>query len=154
MGRYICTTCQYVGRPARELRGSGALELILLLFGVLPGIAYGIWRHRGPILLCPRCHHHVVPVESPEGLALLASRPNLPSDGFSDLEQAARIVRAFPLMGGVGFVALMVASIAFPGIREQPWLIWLVYAIALLILAHSVWLAIHLLLGAAGRRKV
>lgn len=153
MARYICATCQYVGRPTRELRGSGAVELVLLLFGVLPGLAYGIWRHRGPILLCPRCRQHVVPVEGPEGLALLASQPNLLSGGFSRLEQASRIVKAFPLVGGVGFVVLIVASIAFPSIREQPWLIWLVYAVVFLIVAHPVWLAIHLLLDAAGGRK-
>ncbi len=153
MGRYICTACQYVGRPAKELRGSGAVELILLLLGVFPGVAYGIWRHRGPIELCPRCRHHVVPVEDPEGVALLASRPTNSSEGFSRLEHASRIVKAFPLAGGVTFVVLMVASITFPSIRQQPWLLWLVYAAALLILAHPVWLAIHLLLDVASGRK-
>lgn len=144
MSDYVCKTCRYLGRPERELRGSGAVELILLLCGVLPGIAYGVWRHRGPIHLCPRCRREVVPVESPAGTAFLASLPDRPATGLSRLERVSRGVRAIPLAGGAGLVGLMVLAIAAPSVRDMPWFTWLIYAAAAAILAHPVWLVISL----------
>ena len=152
MSESICGACGYVGRPTKELRGSGALELVLLLCGVVPGLAYGWWRHQGPILLCRRCRQRVLSAESPEGRALLASRPG-GAQGLSRLERIARVVRLLPAAGGAAIVVLMVASILFPDIRNQPLLMWLLYAAVALILAHPVWFFLQAFLAAAGRPK-
>ena len=81
MSEYVCEACGFLGRPERELRGSGVVELVLLLCGILPGVVYGIWRHRGPLHLCPRCRREVISAESSAGMVGLAARPHMPRRG-------------------------------------------------------------------------
>jgi hypothetical protein len=100
------------------------------------------------VLLCPRCGHPVVPAESPEALVLLASRPELAREGLSRLERVSRTIKVLPLAGGVAIVCLIVAAWAFPSVRDAPWFTWLFFAAGATIVAHPVWLALHLFLSA------
>jgi hypothetical protein len=150
MARYVCRNCLYLGKPERELRGSGALELVLLLLGVLPGIIYGIWRHGGQTFLCPRCRR---PVIDPEAQAVLASLRSMPPEGLSPLERASRVFKALPMAGGVTIVVLFLVVLAFPSLEGRKWILWVVYAAGIAILAHPVWLVVHLALRAADRPR-
>src|SRR5579863_966040 len=55
-GDIICPNpqCGYQGPPRREARGSCLVGLILLLFFLLPGILYFMFK-RGYRYYCPRC---------------------------------------------------------------------------------------------------
>jgi hypothetical protein len=65
----ICTRCG-TAKENRSLksRGSGFVEFILWLCGIVPGIVYHIWRGKK---VCPACGSvELVPMESPGGREL------------------------------------------------------------------------------------
>lgn len=47
-----CSTCGHVGEP--KIKGSIIITIILLFFGLLPGIFYEIWRRSGG-KVCSNC---------------------------------------------------------------------------------------------------
>lgn len=62
----FCPRCHFRGAPLWKVRGTFALELLLYLFFVLPGIAYTIWRLSNKYTVCPECGEaNMVPVTSP-----------------------------------------------------------------------------------------
>jgi len=52
---FICENCNFVGRPKKMVKGSPAIELLLLLLFVVPGVIYGIWRLTTKYNVCPKC---------------------------------------------------------------------------------------------------
>lgn len=60
--RWVCTSCKnQTDTPL--LQGSLAMEIMLWIFGVLPGIAYSYWRRTAPRIVCPKCKRpHLAPV--------------------------------------------------------------------------------------------
>jgi hypothetical protein len=70
-GRMICAHCGSRGKPKTRTRGSTAIELILWLCLILPGLVYSIWRLTTRDEVCPSCSAPgMIPVETPRGKQL------------------------------------------------------------------------------------
>jgi predicted RNA-binding Zn-ribbon protein involved in translation (DUF1610 family) len=50
---YVCSNCQFTGRGKRP--GSNAIEVILWLCYLVPGIFYSLWRNSKKEKICPQC---------------------------------------------------------------------------------------------------
>lgn len=69
----ICKRCGYNGAGKTMTRGSLALEIVLWLCFLVPGIIYSIWRLTSRYTGCPKCGaNEMIPVDSPLGAKLLA----------------------------------------------------------------------------------
>ena len=65
-GEFFCTSCGTVGRPRVRNRGSSAIEIILWLCFIFPGLFYTLWRMGRRDRYCRTCKAQtVIPVESP-----------------------------------------------------------------------------------------
>lgn len=63
---YVCCACGTRGVPVKKLRGSTWITLLLLLFYLVPGLIYMIWRRGGRSHECAKCgSSEVIPVDSP-----------------------------------------------------------------------------------------
>jgi len=51
-----CHTCKYHGKAKMNLPGSGGTEVLLLILGIFPGVAYAIWRQFNKYPSCPKCN--------------------------------------------------------------------------------------------------
>lgn len=70
---YICTRCGWKGRPKKGLNGNAAVELLLWLLFIVPGIIYTIYRGNNRPLICRECGAtEMVPLDSPRGRELLS----------------------------------------------------------------------------------
>jgi hypothetical protein len=68
----ICSNCGYIGSAEKKKKGHIAIEIILYLFYIIPGIIYSIWRRTGRSNVCPTCKQMtLVPIESPVGQRLM-----------------------------------------------------------------------------------
>jgi len=73
LGAQICPNCRYVGEA--RMNGNGAVELILWLFLLVPGLIYSLWRRTSARHGCPKCAApNMVPLETPRGRELMAER--------------------------------------------------------------------------------
>jgi hypothetical protein len=73
LGAQICPNCRYVGEA--KINGNGAVELILWLFLLVPGLIYSLWRRTSARHGCPKCAApNMVPLETPRGRELMAER--------------------------------------------------------------------------------
>lgn len=69
----VCQDCGTVTQGATTTRGSLAIEIILWLCFLVPGLIYSIWRlttrrHDA----CPQCSGRMIPVSTPRGRELAA----------------------------------------------------------------------------------
>jgi hypothetical protein len=73
---FVCASCySRVPRAQRQMRGSLALEIILWLCGILPGLIYSIARAWSSKRVCPVCGHaDLLPEKSPRAKQLLAAQ--------------------------------------------------------------------------------
>jgi len=143
--RYLCQDCHFLGAPAKTLRGSPALELVLWLCFVLPGAAYAWWRSRGVILLCGRCGSvRVLPEFSGEASSAIGTRAELPDQTLGKAVVFWRTLWAVPLISGVGIVVVFLLSAVAPTVRNQVWFEWLFYVVAAPIVGHGLWSTVHL----------
>jgi hypothetical protein len=70
-GAMYCTQCGTIDKPKIETKGSLALEIILWLLMILPGVLYTVWRltTRGPV--CKACSSKdLIPPDSPRAKQL------------------------------------------------------------------------------------
>lgn len=73
--RYVCTNCGHVGSPFYEAKGNPAIEVLLWLFFLIPGLIYSLWRSQSRYPVCPKCQSpHMIPGDSPKGKKLLEER--------------------------------------------------------------------------------
>ncbi len=64
---FICTTCGYVGKPKKYVKGSILIEIVLWFFILIPGLIYTIWRQTSKHKGCPNCEHGLmIPADSPK----------------------------------------------------------------------------------------
>lgn len=71
----ICRNCGHEGGTERKLKGHFFITLILLLFYIIPGIVYMVWRRAGLHDSCTKCGSlNVVPSGSAEALTIAATR--------------------------------------------------------------------------------
>jgi len=86
----ICTACGYCGNSKKVTKGSFAVELVLWLLLLIPGIIYSIWRLSSKYQACPQCGSaNMIPVDSPNGRELLyksakAKQPAKRADPYDD----------------------------------------------------------------------
>ena len=68
----FCPSCGHVGPGRSRMRGSLALELLLYLFLIVPGLIYSLWRHSSKAPICELCGlPGVIPADSPRARAVL-----------------------------------------------------------------------------------
>ena len=76
-GEIVCTKCGYVGDPKTITKGSLAVEIVLWLCFLLPGLIYSVWRISSRVDGCPTCGNlSLIPRDSPIAQQFL--RENLP----------------------------------------------------------------------------
>ena len=61
----LCTKCGYQGKGKNIVPGNFAIELVLWLCFLLPGLIYTIWRSSKTFKGCPTCKERMIPLESP-----------------------------------------------------------------------------------------
>lgn len=75
MTRYICDNCGHVGSPFYERKGNPAIEVLLWLFFLIPGLIYSVWRSSSRYPVCPKCQSpHMIPGDAPKGKKMLEER--------------------------------------------------------------------------------
>lgn len=75
-----CLKCGHVGEPASRTPGSMAVEVVLWLCFLLPGLVYSLWRLSARRPACDSCGAlDLVPVDSPKGRALASAVPPTPA---------------------------------------------------------------------------
>jgi hypothetical protein len=68
---YVCTECLTVGHKVRIVKGSAMVQLALFLPGVIPGLAYTVWRQSTVKHVCPAClQPTMIPCNTPRGRQL------------------------------------------------------------------------------------
>jgi DNA-directed RNA polymerase subunit RPC12/RpoP len=61
-GKVYCNQCRAVTKP--KLKGSGWITIILLLFYIIPGLIYMVWRRSG-LGVCGNCNSsNVIPAKN------------------------------------------------------------------------------------------
>ena len=71
--RMYCPNCGTWGRPKTYTKGSFALEVLLWLCLLLPGILYSVWRLASRYKGCPICKApNMLPEHSPKAQEALA----------------------------------------------------------------------------------
>ena len=72
-GEFFCTSCGSVGKPRVRNRGSSAIEIILWLTFIFPGLFYTLWRMGRKDRYCRACKAQtVIPADSPMARQYLA----------------------------------------------------------------------------------
>jgi hypothetical protein len=70
-GGMICEHCGTRGTAKTRTRGSTAIELVLWLCLILPGLVYSIWRLTTRERVCPSCGAPgLIPIDTPRGKQL------------------------------------------------------------------------------------
>lgn len=70
--KLVCTICGYVGFPKKVASGSGAVEFILWLLFLGPGLVYSIWRRANKQNICPACgNSKMISINTPVGQKLV-----------------------------------------------------------------------------------
>ena len=73
----VCTNCGHVGATTKVTKGHFALEVILWLCFLIPGIIYSVWRLTTRHEACPACGNtNLLPKSAPMAQKFL--RENLP----------------------------------------------------------------------------
>lgn len=68
----ICGNCGHKGEPDRMTKGSFAVEVVLWLCFLVPGMIYTVWRLSTRYDACEKCKsRNLIPLESPRGRELL-----------------------------------------------------------------------------------
>lgn len=71
----LCPHCYYQGKFTKRLGGNAAVELLLYMFFILPGIVYTSHRHRSSKDICPECDQDQgLPIKSKRAIELLEQR--------------------------------------------------------------------------------
>jgi hypothetical protein len=103
----ICSACGHVGSSKTAIKGSGWIELILLLCFIIPGIIYSVWRSSSRHKTCPSCGStNLIPLNSPIGRKLLADQGKTPEAIQAEIEASKTPVGKKILKGVVIFVAV------------------------------------------------
>lgn len=72
--KLVCKDCGTVAAPKRKARGALAVEVILWLCFLLPGLIYSIWRLANKYDACPACSSEkLLPLGSPLGAQVAQS---------------------------------------------------------------------------------
>ena len=65
----FCIRCHYRGTPKMKMKGSWAIELILWICFIIPGLIYSTWRGSSRTQACPECGAmEMIPETSPRAM--------------------------------------------------------------------------------------
>lgn len=104
----ICSACGTIGRSKTVTRGSIAIEIILWLCFLVPGLIYSIWRLTTRTDACAACGSPaLLPIDSPRGARIATD-----FHGESALAQTEDRYRGNPTRGIVYIVVLTSILIA------------------------------------------
>jgi hypothetical protein len=67
----VCTNCYEFTLGTTITKGSIAIEIVLWLCFLIPGIIYSIWRLTTRHKACHRCGGGIIPADSPRGLEIV-----------------------------------------------------------------------------------
>ena len=68
----ICKACGHVGEPARSVKGSLMMEILLWLLAIIPGVVYSLWRQSTYHDVCALCKSpDLIPIDTPLGQQLV-----------------------------------------------------------------------------------
>ena len=85
----VCTNCGHVGHATKNTKGHFALEVVLWLCFLVPGIIYSIWRLTTRHEACPVCGNaNLLPKSAPVAQKFL--RENLPENLAAQKETIRR----------------------------------------------------------------
>lgn len=63
---HVCTSCGYAGPTVTKTKGHFALEVVLWLAFLIPGLIYSVWRLTTRHEACPGCGNaNTLPIEAP-----------------------------------------------------------------------------------------
>lgn len=69
-GTMHCTACGTEAPPKDVTKGSMAVELVLWLCFIVPGVIYSVWRLTSKHRACPACGSaQLIPIDSPAAVA-------------------------------------------------------------------------------------
>lgn len=72
--KQVCKDCGTVGETKTVARGSMAVEIVLWLCLMVPGLIYSIWRLSTKHETCRACgSERLVPIDTPAGVQLAAA---------------------------------------------------------------------------------
>lgn len=72
--KHVCKDCGTVAEPKTKAKGSMAVEIVLWLCFLVPGLIYSVWRMANKYESCPACgSDKLLPVGSPVGQQMAAS---------------------------------------------------------------------------------
>lgn len=65
---FVCERCHHVGTAKSTVAGNGAIELLLWLTFIIPGVIYSFWRLSNRYSICKKCGaKDLIPVDTPRG---------------------------------------------------------------------------------------
>lgn len=68
----VCTQCGYIGSSSRGIKGNGAVEIILWLCFIVPGLIYSVWRSSSRYSMCSKCKNaNLIPIDSPRAQKIM-----------------------------------------------------------------------------------
>lgn len=74
-GKFICSSCGSLSDPKKVNKGSGAVEIVLWFFFIVPGLIYSVWRRSNKNAVCSVCgNKSLVPITSPIGMKMVADQ--------------------------------------------------------------------------------
>ena len=84
----VCTKCETIASPKLITKGSLAIEIILWLCFIVPGLIYTLWRlTSGQYRACPSCGSpDIVPLDSPVGQRITQKAIMLNDDENHEVE--------------------------------------------------------------------
>lgn len=71
----ICSQCGHIGSSQKAIKGNFAIEIVLWLFFIIPGLIYSIWRSSSRYKVCVKCgSSSLIPLDSPVGQKLITDQ--------------------------------------------------------------------------------
>ncbi len=104
----ICSQCGHVGNSKIAIKGNGAIEIVLWLCFIIPGIIYSIWRSSSRHKVCQSCGSNIlIPLDSPVGRKLLTDQGKTPEEIERYSIAPKMSLEKKIIIGIVGFVVLV-----------------------------------------------
>lgn len=71
----ICSSCGHIGESKLKAKGSMAVEIVLWLCFLIPGLIYSVWRISSKQNICSKCGSStLIPVDTPVGRKILSDQ--------------------------------------------------------------------------------
>jgi hypothetical protein len=83
--------------------------VILLLFFILPGLIYMIWRHSSAYDACRQCgSKNLVPLNSPFGRDMIATRPSVAASLAEEKQGQKDMLLGAAILGGIVLLIVII----------------------------------------------